>query len=116
MKFGRKDLSLGRVYDNVAIREGDNTLKLHVNADPTRMVVGLSQAHKQLAVIKEGTPDEDREKAARFFAEVIFGKEQTQQLFDYYFGDSACVIALCGKYFSSRLSGLISKAQKKIGK
>lgn len=114
--FGGKTLTLERVYDTVTIREGGNTLKLHVNADASRLVVGLSQAQKRLAAIKEETTDEERTEAARFFSDIIFGKEQTQKLFDYYFGDPVCVIAVCGKYFSSRLGKLITKQQKRMKK
>ena len=114
--FGNNPLSLGRVYDTVPIKEGGNELKLHVNADPTRLVVGLSQAQKRLATVNEKTTDEERTEIARFFSDVIFGSEQTGKLFEYYFDDSACVIAVCGKYFSDRLSKLIIKAQKKAKK
>lgn len=111
--FGNNTLSLGRVYDTVTIREGGEKLTLHVNADPSRIVVGLSQAQKQLVTISEETTDEEREKIALFFASVIFGEEQAQKLLDYYYGDSSCVVAVCGTYFSKRLSKLISKTQKR---
>lgn len=111
--FGNKPLSLNRVFDTVVIREGTERLTLHVNADPARLVVGLTQAQKQLATIKQDTPEEEKEEISKFFASVIFGDEQTQELFDFYYGDAACVIALCGKYFADRLSKLITKAQKK---
>lgn len=111
--FGKNTLSLGRVYDTVTIREGVEKLTLHVNADPSRIVVGLSQAQKQLVTINEETTDEEREKIALFFAGVIFGEEQAQKLLDYYYGESACVVAVCGQYFSKRLSKLITKAQKR---
>ena len=111
--FGNNSLTLGRVYDTVKIKEGGETLILHVNSDPARMVVGISQAQKRLVEIKADTPEDERDETARFFSGVIFGAEQTQKLFDFYYGDSSCVIAVCGKYFSSRLSKLITKVQKK---
>ena len=111
--FGNNTLSLGRVYDTVTIREGGEKLTLHVNAYPSRIVVGLSQAQKQLVTIDENTTDEEREKIALFFASVIFGEEQAQKLLDYYYGDSSCVVAVCGQYFSKRLSKLITKTQKR---
>ena len=110
--FGNKPLSLNRVYDTVTIREGSEKLTLHVNADPTRLVVGLTQAQKQLSTITQETTEEEKEEVSRFFSNVIFGEEQTQKLFDYDYGDPACVIAVCGKYFADRLSKLITKAQK----
>lgn len=111
--FGNNTLTLGRVYDTVTIREGGEKLKLHVNADPSRIVVGLSQAQKRLVTINEETTDEERKEIALFFAGVIFGEEQAQKLLDYYYGDSSCVVAVCGQYFAKRLSKLITKAQKK---
>lgn len=111
--FRKNTLTLGRVYDTIKINEGGETLTLHVNSDPARIVVGLAQAQKRLVTITEETTDEEREAIARFFSGVIFGEEQTQKLFDFYYGESSCVVAVCGQYFSKRLSKLISKAQKK---
>ena len=111
--FSKNTLSLGRVYDKITIREGAERLTLHVNADPNRIVVGLAQAQKQLVTISDETPAEERERIALFFAGVIFGEEQAQRLLDYYYGESACVVAICGQYFSKRLSKLITKAQKR---
>lgn len=111
--FGKHTLSLNRVYDTVTISEGGKELTLHVNADANRLVVGLAQAQKRLMTISEETTDEEREEITRFFAGIIFGEEQTQKLFDYYYGDASCVIAICGTYFANRLSKLITKAQKK---
>lgn len=111
--FGNNTLTLGRVYDTLKIKEGGATLVLHVNSDPSRVVVGLAQAQKRLVTINEETSAEEREDIARFFSGVIFGDEQTQKLFDFYYGDASCVVAVCGKYFADRLSKLITKAQKK---
>ena len=111
--FGKNTLTLGRVYDTVKITEGGETLKLHVNSDPSRIVVGLAQAQKRLVTINEETPDDEREEIALFFATVIFGEEQARKLLDFYYGESACVVAVCGQYFSKRLSKLITKAQKR---
>lgn len=111
--FRKNTLTLGRVYDTIKIREGGETLTLHVNSDPSRIVVGLAQAQKRLVTITEETPDKEREEIARFFSGVIFGEEQTQKLLDFYYGESSCVVAVCGQYFAKRLSKLISKAQKR---
>ena len=111
--FRKNTLTLGRVYDTIKITEGGEKLTLHVNSDPARIVVGLAQAQKRLVTINEETTEEERGEIARFFASVIFGDEQTQKLFDFYYGEAACVIAVCGQYFAKRLSKLISKAQKK---
>ena len=111
--FGNKSLSLGRVYDTVKITEGGVSLILHVNVDPNRMVIGLNEAQKRLKSIDENTTDEEREDIARFFSNVIFGEEQTQKLFDFYYGDPLCVISVGSKYFAERLGKKILKAQKK---
>ena len=111
--FGKNDLSLGMVYDTVTIREGSDKLVLHVNGDPNRMVAGLEQARKQLLTINEETSDEERREIALFFAGVIFGEDQAKKLLDFYHEDGSCVVGITGKYFSSRLSKIITKAQKK---
>ena len=111
--FRKNTLTLGRVYDTIKITEGGEKLTLHVNSDPSRIVVGLAQAQKRLVTITKETTDEEREEIAMFFAGVIFGDEQAQKLLDFYYGEAACVIAVCGQYFAKRLSKLISKAQKK---
>lgn len=111
--FKRNEITLNRVYDTVSVREGGNKLTLHVNADANRLVVGLSQAQKRLQTITEETTDEERKNIALYFSNVIFGEEQTQALFDYYYGDASCVISVCGKYFANRLGKLITKAQKR---
>ena len=111
--FGKNTLSLGRVYDTITISENGSKLQLHVNADPSRLVVGLSQAQKRLQTINEETTEEERADISRFFSTVIFGEEQTESLFNFYYGDPSCVVAVCGKYFADRLGKLITKAQKK---
>lgn len=111
--FGKNTLTLNRVYDTVTIKEGGEKLILHVNSDPSRIVVGLAQAQKRLVTIDADTPEDDRKQIALFFAEVIFGEEQARKLFDFYYGESSCVVAVCGQYFAKRLSKLITKAQKK---
>lgn len=114
--FGNKDLSLGRVYDTVTIREGGSKLKLHVNNDPNRIVLGLNEAQKRLKSIDENTPAEERTEIAKFFAGCIFGDDQAQELLDFYYGDAMCVVSICGKYFSERLAKKITEAQKKSRK
>lgn len=111
--FGRFKISLGRVRDEIEVIEGDESLKLHVNSDPQRMVAGLSLVQTRLqAVTEETTPEEIHETALKF-AEVIFGKEQALALSDFYHGDAGCMISICSKYFADRLRGKITKAQKK---
>jgi hypothetical protein len=115
MKLFRKgyEVTLNRVHDIVRIREGGDSLRLIVDGDPMRMVAGLNEAQKILKAIDTETTDEEKLKAAEYFAEVIFGKEQAKQILDFYRNDSLCVINLCGTYFRDRLGKLIEKAQKK---
>lgn len=107
-------LSVNRVHDRVKITEGGETLLLRVDADPMRMVAGLSQAQKSLQSISKDSTDEDQLNAAKHFATVIFGDEQADKLLEFYRQDAACVINVCAQYFERRLGKLISKAQKKI--
>lgn len=106
-------LSLNRVHDNIQITEGDDKLKLHVDADPMRIVAGLAQAQKKMQAITKDTPEEEQVSAARYFAQVIFGEEQARQLMEFYHDDAGCVISICGKYFEERLRKKITAAQKR---
>lgn len=107
------NLSMNRVHDTVKINEGSESLILKVDGDPMRMVAGLSQAQKKLQALNNDSTDEEVKNAALYFASVIFGKEQAERLLDFYRDDAGCMINLCGKYFSNRLSSKIVKAQKK---
>ena len=106
-------MSLNRVHDRVKISEGDESLTLVVDGDANRMVAGIGEAVKVLKTLTDDTDGETKHNAARYFAEVIFGAEQADKLMAFYRNDPVCVINLCGKYISTRLSGLIAKAQKK---
>lgn len=107
------NISLNRIHDTVRITEGKDSLTLKVNADPRRMVAGLSESQKMLTAVNDDTPDEEIRKAAEYFSNVIFGADQTKKLFEFYHDDAGCVINICGQYFAERLKTLIVKAQKK---
>lgn len=111
------EMTLNRVHDTVKIKENDETLVLVVNADPMRLVAGLNKAQQKLNALVNGeaepTPAEMQE-AAEFFAAVIFGTEQAKKLMQFYAGDAACVINICGTYFRERLGGKITKVQKRM--
>lgn len=106
-------ITLHRVHDKIRITEGGESLNLHVDADPMRVVAGLSQAQKMLQALTEESTDDERNSAALYFAQVIFGKDQAEQLMAFYHNDAACVINVCGQYFEKRLGKLITNAQKK---
>ena len=107
------DVSLGIVRDTVKFTESGDSITLTVCADPQRLVQGLSKARELMMLVTDDTPKEEQITAAKFIATVIFGSEQAEKLMDFYFGEPACVINVCGKYFAEKLSGLIIKEQKK---
>ena len=111
--FKRYSITLGRVHDRVRITEGDERLDLRIDADPMRLVAGLSQAQKNLQAINKDSTEEDQLKAAEYFAQTIFGKDQAAELVEFYHSDAGCIINVCGKYFEERLAKIITKAQKK---
>lgn len=114
----RKDyeISLNRVHDTVRISENGEILTLTVNADPMRLVAALSKAQKALteSVNKDDPDDGEILNAAELFATAIFGPEQAKKLFEFYTGDSSCVINVCGQYFRDRLGKKIADQQKKM--
>ena len=114
-RFNRHEITLNRVHDSIRIREGDESLTLRVESDPLRMVAGIMQAQKMLQAIDENSTEEQKQNAARYFAEVIFGKAQADKLLAFYLFDAACVINVCGRYFAERLSKKIDKAQRRAG-
>lgn len=111
--FKRYEMSLNRVHDTVVIREGNDKLTLHVDADPMRMTAGLMQAQQAMQKWTEKTPIKQQKEFAIFFAGVIFGQEQAAELMAFYHNNPGCVVNVCGQYFSGRLRKLIEKAQKK---
>ena len=106
-------LSLNRVHDRVRITEGGERIDLRVDADPMRMVAGLNEAQRRLKTITDESTTEEKNEIAVYFAGVIFGTEQAPQLMEFYRNDAACVINVCGRYFSARLAKLIEKAQRR---
>ena len=115
--FRSNEISLNRVHHTVTVNENGEKLKLVINADPMRLVAGITKAQKKLteAVSGDKEPtDEEIKDAAEYFAAVLFGREQTDKLFEFYAGDSACVINICGQIFKDQLAAKISKAQKKM--
>lgn len=108
-------ITLNRVHDRVKVTENGESLILRVDGDPTQMTIGLNRAQKELQALNdaEEKTEEEALNAARVFAEVIFRKEQAEKLCEFYNGDAACVISVCGQYLTKRLAKLIVKAQKR---
>lgn len=105
-------ITLNRVHDTVRINEGAEHIDLRVDGDAMRIMAGLNQAQKMLNELNEQSGEEAMRDAALFFAGAIFGQNQAQALLCFYNGDPACVVNVCGRYFSGRLARLIEKAQK----
>lgn len=115
--FRRNEISLNRIHHTVTVNENGEKLKLTISADPMRLVAGLTKAQKRLTdtISGEKEPTEEEIKdAAEYFAAVLFGREQTEKLFEFYAQDAACVINVCGQIFKDQLARKISKAQKKM--
>lgn len=113
--FGKGyEMTLNRVHDKVTVKEGGERLTLTVDGDAMRMVVGLNKAQEKMQALSDDSKDEDVLEAARFFASVIFGREQATELMNFYANDPGCVISVCGQYFRARLGSLIAKAQRKM--
>ena len=110
----RYRVSLGRVHHLVEVREGTETLLLRADADPmdlARMINGLEP--RLNAIRDEAQAELEAEGIAREFCAAVFGEAQTEQLFGFYNGSAACVLAFVGKYFTEKLGREITKAQKK---
>ena len=108
-------ISLGRVHERVKITEGRESLTLLVDADPMQLTIGLKKSQAQMEALKKSKnrTEEDNMNAARFFASVIFGKEQAEKLIDFYNNDPSCIVSVCYRLLSGRLAALIVKAQKR---
>jgi hypothetical protein len=116
MKLFRRgyEMTLNRVHDTITVREADEKITLTVNGDAVRMVAGLNKAQAKMKSITDETPDDVVKETAEYFAAVIFGKEQAAKLMAFYAEDPGCVITICGRYFSERLAGKITEAQKRM--
>lgn len=115
--FRRNEISLNRVHHTVTVNENGEKIKLVINADPMRLVAGLTKAQKKLndTINQDREPtEEEMRDSAEYFATILFGREQTEKLMEFYAGDAACVINICGQIFKEQLADKISKAQKKM--
>lgn len=111
--FFNKPLTLRRVRDTVAVREGDETLTLRVDKDAFALVTEITAANRLLSAITADSTDDERLAAARALAAAIFGSAQADRLEAFYNGDAGCVASICGMYFAQRLGKKITRAQKK---
>ena len=107
-------MTLNRVHDSITIKEGEESLKLTVNGDAMHMVAGLNKAQTKMKAINDESTDDEVKEVSEYFAAVIFGKDQAEQLMKFYSDDPGCVISVCSQYFRDRLAGKIAKVQKKL--
>lgn len=121
MKFGKlfrgNEVTLNRVHHTVTVVENGERLKLVINADPMRLTAGLNKVQEKLTetIQKEDPTPEEMMEAAEYYAAVLFGKDQTEKLKEFYAGDAACIINICGQIFKDQLADKIIRVQKKMG-
>ena len=116
MFFKPYTISLNRVHDRIAIREGGEKLILTVDADPMRMAAEIMSARRLLDELTETSTDEELNAAADAFAVAMFGTDQAERLREFYRGDGKCILNVCARYFHDRLAGKITAAQKRVGR
>ena len=112
------NITLNRIKDKVRVTEGKESLLLTVMVDPMRIVSGLNKVQIKLqSLTQDGKKpsEEELQEAAKFFASVMFGTEQAEQLMEFYDNSAQDVVSVCGTYFKERLAKKITKAQKKHG-
>lgn len=108
----RKEINPYTVSDKVTFRNVDKTLTLYVRSNASSIVASLQKAKTVLSELASTSEEFERLNAARVFARGIFGEEQGDQLVDFY-NDPLAIITVLGTYFETRLSKIITKAQKK---
>ena len=108
-------ISLNRVRDQIAVKEGDQEIKLSVDSDANSIVKRLKKAKELMDAVDSQTTDEDKLEAARAFASAIFGDAQAEQLVLFYSKNAGNVAEVCARYFEERLCKMITKAQIKAG-
>lgn len=112
MKLFCKEINPYNVSCRVRFRNIDRTIVLSVKAQASTLVLGIKRANDKMVKLDDQSSDADRLESARFFAEVIFGKEQAEKLVSFYNDDALAVLNACGMFFSQKLAKLITKAQK----
>ena len=110
--FRKYEINPFQVSDRVSFRNIDKTITLEVKGDASAFVAGLKVAQAKLSELTEESSECEKFNCARFFAKVIFGEEQADQLVDFY-NNADTVITVCGMYFQKRLANKITKAQKR---
>lgn len=109
--FGRKNrITLNHVRDTIYAREGEEELKLKIDEDPMVIARRIKRVLDDIEEAKENPAKLD--DAAMRFSKAVFGIEQTEELLNFYGGNTYSVMEFTSKYFTSRLSEKITKAQR----
>ena len=109
--FKRGDrISLNHVRDKIYAVEGDEELELRIDEDAMMMARRIKKVLGDIDKAKEN-PDMIENAAVRF-ARAVFGVEQAEKLTAFYNGNVYAVFEFTSKYFTSRLTDKITRAQK----
>lgn len=109
-------ITMNRVRDKVAFVEGSERLVLTVDVDPLGVIGDLKNVIDDLKALNNDTTDEEIMRVAVELGTKIFGEKQTQKLVEFYNSNEKQIFNVLTRYFTERLNGLISDAQKKIGR
>ena len=109
-------ISLNRVRDQIAVKEGEQEIILTVDSDANTLVRRLKKSKETMDAVNEQTTEEQKLEAARELASAIFGDEQAEALILFYSENAGNVAEVCARYFEDRLCEMITKAQIKAGK
>nr|MBQ1578117.1 hypothetical protein [Oscillospiraceae bacterium] len=112
LHIGPRYRSLGRIHCIVPVKEGDEILRLRVDADPNLLVTRISEAVKMMQTLSAESTQEQEHDVALYFATVLFGKEQAGKLLDLYNGSGQSVLYMCSVIVEKDISARIIKAQK----
>lgn len=115
MFFKKKEFTPYPVSDKVVFRNGERVVKLTVKSDGGAIILNLKKAYAKIQNLTENSTEADRLDAAKTLAAALFGHEQAQQIADLYDSDNIAIMNVCGDYFKTRLSKIISKVQIKKG-
>lgn len=106
-------LSLGHVHDTFFIREGEEKMRVRVDAEVTRIAEDVKNA---LVLVELAKRDPEKQEAAGMaLARAMFGEKQTGDILAFYGGNALSVLEIAAKAFVQRIAKKIEKAQRKKG-
>lgn len=105
-------LSLNHVHDNFIIQEGEEKIRIRVDAEVTELARSVKEA---LALVELAKKKPERaEEADMAFSRAMFGETQTKQILDLYNGNTLSVLEISARAFTMRLARKIEKAQRRM--